>query len=155
MTANKQNRRSATSSRAVPSGRNRDAIYGRRMSQPLTSCGGRRKTCVAPANSWQHLDYARLIDCRRRRKRRRRRGGGGGKKRRRRNRRRRRLRRRRRRRRRGGKREGEEEEEEEEEKKRRKKKRRRSVTARVWCRGRIDRKRNSTINLTTDSGACY
>ena len=25
----------------------------------------------------------------------------------------------------------------------------------VWCRGRIDRKRNSTINLTTDSGACY
>ena len=30
-----------------------------------------------------------------------------------------------------------------------------SVTARVWCRGRIDRKRNSTINLTTDSGACY
>ena len=29
------------------------------------------------------------------------------------------------------------------------------VTARVWCRGRIDRKRNSTINLTTDSGACY
>ena len=30
-----------------------------------------------------------------------------------------------------------------------------TVTARVWCRGRIDRKRNSTINLTTDSGACY
>ena len=29
------------------------------------------------------------------------------------------------------------------------------VTARVWCRGGIDRKRNSTINLTTDSGACY
>ena len=29
------------------------------------------------------------------------------------------------------------------------------VKARVWCRGRIDRKRNSTINLTTDSGACY
>ena len=25
----------------------------------------------------------------------------------------------------------------------------------MWCRGRIDRKRNSTINLTTDSGACY
>ena len=39
----------------------------------------------------------------------------------------------------------EEEEEEEED----------GVTARVWCRGRIDRKRNSTINLTTDSGACY
>ena len=30
-----------------------------------------------------------------------------------------------------------------------------TVTARVWCRGGIDRKRNSTINLTTDSGACY
>ena len=30
-----------------------------------------------------------------------------------------------------------------------------TVTARVWCRGAIDRKRNSTINLTTDSGACY
>ena len=29
------------------------------------------------------------------------------------------------------------------------------VTARVWCRGGIDRKRNSTINLTTDSGACF
>ena len=29
------------------------------------------------------------------------------------------------------------------------------VTARVWCKGGIDRKRNSTINLTTDSGACY
>ena len=25
----------------------------------------------------------------------------------------------------------------------------------MWCRGGIDRKRNSTINLTTDSGACY
>ena len=30
-----------------------------------------------------------------------------------------------------------------------------NVTARVWCRGGIDRKGNSTINLTTDSGACY
>ena len=30
-----------------------------------------------------------------------------------------------------------------------------TVTARVWCRGGIDRKRNSTINLTTDSGACF
>ena len=30
-----------------------------------------------------------------------------------------------------------------------------SVTARVWCRGGIGRKRNSTINLTTDSGACF
>ena len=29
------------------------------------------------------------------------------------------------------------------------------VTARVWCRGGIDRKRNSTINLTTDTGACF
>ena len=25
----------------------------------------------------------------------------------------------------------------------------------MWCRGGIDRKRNSTINLTTDSGACF
>ena len=30
-----------------------------------------------------------------------------------------------------------------------------TVTARVWCRGGIDRKRNSAINLTTDSGACF
>ena len=29
------------------------------------------------------------------------------------------------------------------------------VTTRVWCRGGIDRKRNSTINLTTDSGVCF
>ena len=31
-------------------------VYGRRMSQPLTSCGERRKTCAAPPNSWQHVD---------------------------------------------------------------------------------------------------
>ena len=53
----KQNRRSTTSSRAVPSGGNRDTSYGRRMSQPPTSCGERRKTCTAPPNSWQHVDW--------------------------------------------------------------------------------------------------
>ena len=47
----------STFSRTVPSGRNRDAIYGRRMSQPPTSCGERRKTCAAPPNSWQHVDW--------------------------------------------------------------------------------------------------
>ena len=30
-----------------------------------------------------------------------------------------------------------------------------SVTARVWCRGGIDRKKNSTINLTSVNGACF
>ena len=30
-----------------------------------------------------------------------------------------------------------------------------TVTARVWCRGGIDRKKNSTINLTTAYGACF
>ena len=49
------NRRFTTSSRTVPSGRNRDTSYGRRMSQPPTSCGERRKTCAAPPNSWQHV----------------------------------------------------------------------------------------------------
>ena len=51
-----QNRRSITSSRTVPSGGNRDTSYGRRTSQPLTSCEERRKTCIAPSNSWQHVD---------------------------------------------------------------------------------------------------
>ena len=55
--AKKQNRRSTTSSRTVPSGGNRDTSYGRRMSQPPTSCGERRKTCAAPPNSWQHVDW--------------------------------------------------------------------------------------------------
>ena len=36
--AQKQNRRSTTSSRTVPSGGNKDSSYGRRMSQPPTSC---------------------------------------------------------------------------------------------------------------------
>ena len=30
-----------------------------------------------------------------------------------------------------------------------------SVTARVWCRGGIDRKKNSTINLITAYGECF
>ena len=55
--AKKQNRRSTTSSRTVPSGGNRDTSYGRRVSQPLTSCGERRKTCAAPPSSWQHVDW--------------------------------------------------------------------------------------------------
>ena len=54
--AKKRNRRSTTSSRTAPSGSNRDTSYGRRMSQPPTSCGERRKTCAAPPNSWQHVD---------------------------------------------------------------------------------------------------
>ena len=28
-----------------------------RMSQPPTSCGEWRKTCAAPPNSWQHVDW--------------------------------------------------------------------------------------------------
>ena len=55
--AKKRNRRSTTSSRTVPSGGNRGTSYGRRMSQPPTSCGERRKTCAAPPNSWQHVDW--------------------------------------------------------------------------------------------------
>ena len=55
--AKKQNRRSTTSSRTVPSGGNRDTSYGRRMSQPPTSCGERRKTCAAPPSSWQHVAW--------------------------------------------------------------------------------------------------
>ena len=55
--AKKQNRRSNTSSRAVPSDGNRDTSYGRGMSQPPTSCGERRKACTAPPNSWQHVDW--------------------------------------------------------------------------------------------------
>ena len=55
--AKKQNRLSTTSSRTVPSGGNRDTSYGRRMSQPPTSCGERRKTCAAPPSSWQHVDW--------------------------------------------------------------------------------------------------
>ena len=55
--AKKQNRRSTTSSRTVTSGGNRDTSYGRRMSQPPTSCGERHKTCTAPPNSWQHVDW--------------------------------------------------------------------------------------------------
>ena len=55
--AKKQNRWSTTSSRTVPSGGNRDTSYGRRMSQPPTSCGERRKTCAAPPSSWQHVDW--------------------------------------------------------------------------------------------------
>ena len=31
--------------------------YGRSVSQPLTSCGERRKTCAAPPSSWQHVDW--------------------------------------------------------------------------------------------------
>ena len=55
--AKKQNRRSTTSSRTVPSGGNRDTSYGRRMSQPPTSCGELRKTCAAQPSSWQHVDW--------------------------------------------------------------------------------------------------
>ena len=55
--AKKRNRRSTTSSWTVPSGRNRDTSYGCRMSQPPTSCGEWRKTCAAPPNSWQHVDW--------------------------------------------------------------------------------------------------
>ena len=33
-----------------------DTSYGRRMSQPPTSCGEQRKTCTTPPNSWQHVD---------------------------------------------------------------------------------------------------
>ena len=54
--AKKRNRRSTTSSRTVPSGGNRDTSYGRRMSQPPTSYGERRKTSSASPNSWQHVD---------------------------------------------------------------------------------------------------
>ena len=39
------------------SGSNRDISYGRRMSQPPTSCGEQRKTCATPTNSWQHVDW--------------------------------------------------------------------------------------------------
>ena len=49
--AKKRSRWSTTSSRTVPPGGSRDTSYGRRMSQPLTSCGERRKTCAAPPNS--------------------------------------------------------------------------------------------------------
>ena len=52
-----ENRRSATSSRTFPSGRNRDTSCGRRMSQPPTSCGERWKTCATPHSSWQHVDW--------------------------------------------------------------------------------------------------
>ena len=55
--ARKRNRWSITSSRTVPSGRNRDTSYARRMSQPPTSCGERWKTCAAPSNSWQHVNW--------------------------------------------------------------------------------------------------
>ena len=55
--AKKRNRRSTTSSRTVPSGGNRDTSYDCRMSQPPTSCRERRKTCAAPHNSWQHVDW--------------------------------------------------------------------------------------------------
>ena len=57
MSAKKRKRRSTTSSRTVPSGGNRDTSYGRRISQPPTSCGERQKTCTAPPNSWQHVDW--------------------------------------------------------------------------------------------------
>ena len=53
----KRNRWSTTSSRTVPSGGNRDTSYGRRMSQPPTSCGERWKTCPAPPSSWWHVDW--------------------------------------------------------------------------------------------------
>ena len=53
MIAKKQNRRSTTSSRTVPSGSNRDTSYDRRISQLPTSCGERRKTCTTPpGNVW-------------------------------------------------------------------------------------------------------
>ena len=55
--AKKRNWRSATSSRTVPPVGNSDHIYGHRMSQPPTSYGERRKTCAAPPNSWQHVDW--------------------------------------------------------------------------------------------------
>ena len=55
--AKKQNRRSTTSSRTVPSGGNRDTSYGRRMSQPPTSCRERQKTCAAPPSFWQHVNW--------------------------------------------------------------------------------------------------
>ena len=55
--AKKQNRQFTTSSRTVPSGSNRNTSNGRRMSQPPTSWGEWRKTCAAPPNSWQHVDW--------------------------------------------------------------------------------------------------
>ena len=55
--AKKQNRRSTTSFRTVPSGSNRDTSYDRRVSQPPTSCGERREICAAPPSSWQHVDW--------------------------------------------------------------------------------------------------
>ena len=55
--AKKQNRQSTTSSKSVPSDRNRDTSYGRRLSQPPTSCGEQQKTCSTPPNSWQHVDW--------------------------------------------------------------------------------------------------
>ena len=55
--AKKWNRKSTTSSKTAPSGQNRDTSYGCRMSQLPTSCGEWRKTCAAPPNSWQHVDW--------------------------------------------------------------------------------------------------
>ena len=54
--AKKRSRRSTTCSWTVSSGGKRDTSYGRRMSQPTTSCGEGRKTCTSPPNSWQHVD---------------------------------------------------------------------------------------------------
>ena len=54
-TANKRNRRSTTSSGTVPSGENRDTSYGRRMSQPPTSCGEGGRPALhhpIPGNMW-------------------------------------------------------------------------------------------------------
>ena len=61
--AKKQNRRSTTSSKTVPSGGNRDTSYGCRMSQSPTSCGERRKTCAAPPSPWQHVDWGSKHGC--------------------------------------------------------------------------------------------
>ena len=65
----RRNRRSTTSPSTVPSGGNRDISYGRRMSQPPTSCSERQKTCTCTAQFLATCGlrvWARMIDCRRR-----------------------------------------------------------------------------------------
>ena len=61
VTAKKQNGRSTTFPRTVPSGGNRDTSHSRRMRQSPTSCGEWRKTCAAPSSSWLHVDWAVLL----------------------------------------------------------------------------------------------
>ena len=56
MIVEKQNRRSTTPHRTVPSGCKRDTSHCHRLCQPSTSCGQRRKTCAAPSCSWLHVD---------------------------------------------------------------------------------------------------